>query len=284
MNLKNKITVGIPIYNESSTIIETLNSIQKQTFCDFEVIISDNFSTDKSLKLIKNFCKDDKRFKYIIPHSKLTSFDNFNLVFKHCSTKYFLWNSGHDQRSSDYMFKCFEEMEKNNEISLCYTKIKSDNSYLNINKYPEILNLSSEQILKFYKNFNYNHFIYGMIRADNLKKTNLLANYIGSDVSLTLQLSRLGLIKLVNGPYLNLKNLENTSWNNYYYKHLKKSSYNLIFDLHFINFPKIVTEILKYKIRNLSKIQFILIFFFKNLKTTYYYLIESFKRLFNEKK
>ncbi len=55
------ISIVIPAYNAESTIRETIESVQKQTFSDFEVIIIDDGSTDKTVEIINNF--DDERIK-----------------------------------------------------------------------------------------------------------------------------------------------------------------------------------------------------------------------------
>ena len=58
-----KISIVIPAYNSESTITETIESVQKQTFSDFEVIIIDDGSTDKTVEIINKI--DDERIKVI---------------------------------------------------------------------------------------------------------------------------------------------------------------------------------------------------------------------------
>jgi len=58
-----KVSVIIPTYNSEKYIKDSIDSILKQTFKDFEIIIVDDNSTDKTLKIIKNF--RDKRIRVI---------------------------------------------------------------------------------------------------------------------------------------------------------------------------------------------------------------------------
>jgi glycosyltransferase involved in cell wall biosynthesis len=58
-----KISIVIPAYNAESTIIETIESVQKQTFSDFEIIIIDDGSTDNTVEVIKNI--HDRRIQVI---------------------------------------------------------------------------------------------------------------------------------------------------------------------------------------------------------------------------
>lgn len=59
-----KISIVIPVYNEEDVIIDCLSSLNKQTHSNFEVIIVDDGSTDKTPKLIKKY-KPDK-YKLVI--------------------------------------------------------------------------------------------------------------------------------------------------------------------------------------------------------------------------
>ena len=59
------ISIIIPCYNSSLYIKETLESVQKQTFQDWECIIVNDGSTDNSLDIIKEYSYKDKRFYYI---------------------------------------------------------------------------------------------------------------------------------------------------------------------------------------------------------------------------
>lgn len=56
-----KVSVLVPIYNVEKYLEECLNSIVKQTLKDIEIICINDGSTDKSLRIIKRFAKEDKR-------------------------------------------------------------------------------------------------------------------------------------------------------------------------------------------------------------------------------
>lgn len=60
-----KISVIIPLYNKEKAIENTINSILKQTFTDFELIIVDDGSTDNSATIVRKIAATDKRIKYI---------------------------------------------------------------------------------------------------------------------------------------------------------------------------------------------------------------------------
>ena len=57
-----KFSVIIPLYNKESYLSQTLNSVKGQTYKDFEVIIVDDGSLDRSLSIANSY-KTDSRFK-----------------------------------------------------------------------------------------------------------------------------------------------------------------------------------------------------------------------------
>ncbi len=52
------ISVVIPVYNAEKTIRETIDSVMSQTFKDYEIILVDDNSRDKSLKMISDYIED----------------------------------------------------------------------------------------------------------------------------------------------------------------------------------------------------------------------------------
>ena len=59
------ITVLLSVYNGEKWLVECIESILGQTYCDFEFLIIDDGSQDKSLGIIKNYSNSDKRIKFI---------------------------------------------------------------------------------------------------------------------------------------------------------------------------------------------------------------------------
>ena len=57
------VTIGIPAYNASHYLGDCLSSILNQSFADFEVIVTDDGSTDSTAQIVKQF--DDDRIKLL---------------------------------------------------------------------------------------------------------------------------------------------------------------------------------------------------------------------------
>ena len=60
-----KVTIGLPVYNGEKFIHKCLDSLLKQTFKNFIIIISDNASTDNTKKICQEYSQKDKRIQYI---------------------------------------------------------------------------------------------------------------------------------------------------------------------------------------------------------------------------
>ena len=64
------VSIIVPFFNASRTIKATLNSIKKQSYCDFECILINDESFDDSLSIAKKFIEDDNRFKILNQEKK----------------------------------------------------------------------------------------------------------------------------------------------------------------------------------------------------------------------
>ena len=61
MNSDHKLSILMPVYNEEKFIIKSINSILDQSYKNFELIIIDDFSTDNSYQICKDFSEKDCR-------------------------------------------------------------------------------------------------------------------------------------------------------------------------------------------------------------------------------
>lgn len=74
-------STGLPVYNGEQFLEETLDSLLAQTYSDFELIISDNASTDRTESICRFFVKKDKRIRYYRNDENIGLGSNFNRAF-----------------------------------------------------------------------------------------------------------------------------------------------------------------------------------------------------------
>lgn len=98
-----KIGVGVPTYNRSSYLRETLQCLKAQTGGDFTVLVMDNASTDDTREVFDETVGDDSRFAYHRNAENIGALNNFHAVLQTLETEYFLWRADDDLSADDYL-------------------------------------------------------------------------------------------------------------------------------------------------------------------------------------
>lgn len=93
---KETVTVAVITFNSSRYVIETLESIKAPTYPNIILQISDDCSTDNTVKVCKDWIeKNDSRFiktKIIVPEHNTSVAGNLNRAWDACETKYSINN------------------------------------------------------------------------------------------------------------------------------------------------------------------------------------------------
>ena len=110
---KSKLSIGIPVFNGEKFIRKCLDSLLCQTFSDFEIIISDNASTDLTSKICEEYKKQDNRILFFQQKSNIQMIGNFNFVLEHAKNEYFMWASVDDIWHPEFIEKNLTFLEKN---------------------------------------------------------------------------------------------------------------------------------------------------------------------------
>ncbi|HAX76629.1 MAG TPA: glycosyl transferase [Cyanobacteria bacterium UBA11372] len=194
-----RVSIGLPIYNAEKFIRQALDALLGQTFGDFELIISDNGSTDGTEAICREYASKDSRIKYYKNATNLGAAKNFNRVFELSRGEYFKWASHDDICEPKYLERCVELLDRNPAVVLCYPKANTIDEQGNWQKvYTENLKILAEKpherFYQLLETFGWYHGtqIYGLTRASELKKTMLLGNYPHADRVLLSELAILG--------------------------------------------------------------------------------------------
>jgi len=121
-----KVTIGLPVYNGERTIEVAIQTLLKQSFHDFVLIISDNCSTDSTSEICRNYAAIDKRIKYFRQQRNLGAEKNFQFLLQKSQSEYFMWASADDIRSPDFIELNLTFLEANLEYvsSTCPTRFE----------------------------------------------------------------------------------------------------------------------------------------------------------------
>jgi glycosyltransferase involved in cell wall biosynthesis len=118
-----RVSVGLPVYNGEAYLASTLDSILNQTLTDFELVISDNASTDATSEICTAYAAEDGRIKYTRNDRNIGGARNYNRVFALASAPYFTWHAHDDLIGERYLERCLEPLEKDSSVALSYPKI-----------------------------------------------------------------------------------------------------------------------------------------------------------------
>jgi glycosyltransferase involved in cell wall biosynthesis len=193
-----RVSVGIPVYNGERYLGETIESILAQTFTDFELVISDNASTDRTEAICRTFSSRDPRIKYFRNQDNIGGSKNFARAFELSRAPYFKWAAHDDLCGPTLLENCLKILEENSAVVVCYPSIGFvDQTGAIVGHHDPCCNLRSPLPSERVRNFLFSAKtnclpMFGLIRRDALKKTLLLAPYISSDQILLLQLALLG--------------------------------------------------------------------------------------------
>lgn len=119
MDSRLKVSIIIPCFNSAEYLLETLISVQNQTYCNWECVIMDDGSTDNTKQIVSKICSDDLRFCYLYQNNKGPSIARNNAI-SHSSGYYILPLDSDDTISPSYLEKAVDCLETNPNIKLVY--------------------------------------------------------------------------------------------------------------------------------------------------------------------
>tara|TARA_B100000686_G_scaffold353453_1_gene459146 strand:+ start:576 stop:1418 length:843 start_codon:yes stop_codon:yes gene_type:complete len=108
-----KVSIGLPVYNGAQTLSRTIDSLLNQSFKDFELIISDNHSSDETQEICLAYAARDSRIKYVRQPYTVAPEINYEYVLTHAQGDYFMWNADDDWRTPGFIEINFRELELN---------------------------------------------------------------------------------------------------------------------------------------------------------------------------
>jgi predicted O-linked N-acetylglucosamine transferase (SPINDLY family)/glycosyltransferase involved in cell wall biosynthesis len=192
------VSIAMPVYNGDRYICQALDSLLAQDYNNFELLISDNASTDSTAEICQKYAANNPKIRYFRNSTNIGAISNFNQAFKLSTGKYFMWAAHDDLWAPSYVSKCLAQLELHPNAVLCFSEIHVINElgYPINSEYNQFLDTVGkdipERIRRLTYKLNWYDAIYGLMRADALKKTNLMSAKYGGDVILLMELMLLG--------------------------------------------------------------------------------------------
>jgi glycosyltransferase involved in cell wall biosynthesis len=208
------LSIGVPVFNGEQFLQELLDNLLEQTFRDFEILICDNASSDRTPQICRDYERRDSRIHYIRNERNLGAVANFNRVFELSTAPLFKWAAHDDLHHEAYLDTCVRLLDENPDIVLAHTGTAF------IDEKSELLPFDREtgsfidpktgrrywadspsigdtpvSINRFWQVLTralWGTHMFGVVRREILQQTSLLPNFAGSDRAMLAELALLG--------------------------------------------------------------------------------------------
>ena len=181
-----RVSVGLPVYNGEDFVREAIDSILGQTFRDFELIISDNGSTDATESICRDYAARDPRVRYERNDINRGAAWNFNNVFDLARADYFQWAAHDDVYDLCFLEQAVPVLDNRDDVVLCFagTDFIDENGTV-VRQYPfpiDVNNASTGELFALYSAKSHIvHEVFGLIRTEVLRGSPLIGGYASSD-------------------------------------------------------------------------------------------------------
>lgn len=199
------VSIGLPVHDGERFLEEALNSLLAQEFTDFELIVSDNGSTDGTEAICRRYTKRDRRIRYHRHAENRGAAWNFNFVFHQAGGKYFKWAAHDDTCAPTFLSRCVRALDRAPpSVVACYTRAMIADEDTNVirqqDRYPSLQSDRAHERLRevvvYFSAFPTP--VFGVVRTDALARTRLVGAYVASDWILLAELALAG--KLIEIP------------------------------------------------------------------------------------
>ena len=204
-----KVIIGLPVYNGQKYLRAAIESHLSQSFGDFDLVISDNGSTDATPEICADYASKDKRIKY------LRSDENRGILWNHrrvldaieSSNQYFRWAGADDIMGPGLLDAMVEVLNARPEVEAVMPDTKNiDDRGEIIGSMARVLDLQSSDAFERAHDVlvaNYQHVIaYGLHRVSTLRLMRTRPDYPGWDAVFAWELALRGQMAQPAGPVL----------------------------------------------------------------------------------
>jgi len=194
-----KVVVGLPVYNGQKYLGAAIESHLSQSFADFDLVISDNASTDATPEICARYASKDKRVKY------LRSAENRGILWNHrrvfdaieSPNQYFRWAGADDIMEPGLLQAMVTVLDTRPEVEAVVPDTKNiDDHGEIIGSMARVLDLQSSDVFERAHDIlvaNYQHVIaYGLLRASTLRLMRTRPDYPGWDAVFAWELALRG--------------------------------------------------------------------------------------------
>lgn len=194
-----RLSIGLPVYNGELYLEESLDALLDQSFADFELIISDNASSDGTEEICRRYAATDSRVRYIRQRWNIGAAPNHNVVVNEACGELFKWAAHDDRYSRELLECCIAVLDEHPEVVLasCRSAVidATGRATRPVTDYPAATD--SPRPAERFASVLFGRGgddDYGVIRTEVLRRTSLTGSHYHSDRTLVAELA-------LHGPF-----------------------------------------------------------------------------------
>jgi glycosyltransferase involved in cell wall biosynthesis len=176
-----RLTVGLPVHNGEAHLAAAVDALLAQTFTDFELIVSDNASTDGTRAIAEGYAARDPRVRYLRHDRNRGAAFNHNVVIDQARGELFKWASDDDLYAPDLLARCVAALDARPEVVLAHAWtafIDEGSAVVERRDYP--LDTDTPDVARRFRSLLHTQGgddIYGVIRLDVLNRIPRYGSY-----------------------------------------------------------------------------------------------------------
>jgi glycosyltransferase involved in cell wall biosynthesis len=191
-----KLTIGLPVYNGERFLGEALDSLLGQTFEDFELIVSDNASTDGTAEICRCYAKRDSRIRYVRQPQNIGLIPNHTFVMDEANGDLFKYAAHDDLYGRNLLSLCVQALEEDPDAVIAHSwTAMVDESGQAIGTFGPGVALDSERAPDRFRNVLFegcHDWEYGVTRTSALRRMTAWGSYLHADRTVSAELALYG--------------------------------------------------------------------------------------------
>src|SRR5271163_71461 len=117
-----RVTLAMPVYNGENFIQKAIESILAQAFSEFELVVSDNASSDLTREIVRSYQQRDSRIRLVENAQNIGAAANYNVGFMHARGEFLKWCAHDDEIDPGHVAALVAKLDGDAGLALAYGK------------------------------------------------------------------------------------------------------------------------------------------------------------------
>jgi glycosyltransferase involved in cell wall biosynthesis len=203
------VSIGLPVHNGGRYLEGAVESVLAQTFGDFELLISDNASTDETPDIARAFARADRRVRYEPLDANIGPVGNHNRCIDLTRGRYFMWLASDDLLGPTLLERCTQALDAEPAAAMAFprlTYIDDAGEVIGRQTTPDLSLRADDPGERTWELVRHEltgveifSTFYSLMRREMLDRTDLHGTYVAADQVLLFELALAGKLVQVEG-------------------------------------------------------------------------------------